>query len=167
MPVHRLDPYLTLIIIFNLFFYNLILIQHFYYILFPTIFAFRDLVPSGFASIYFVPTSQYFQEVTVPIQMLCFKWLPVPSMFLTGSITIHFFNGFSPKHYIPKVHASEHFVLSSFCSHIYYVLLVLDPGKGACADLVERVAILEVKGPGPPGGVSERQLSPDRGGKKT
>ncbi len=30
-----------------------------------------------------------------------------------------------------------------------------------------RVAILEVKGPGPPGGVSERQLSPDRGGEKT
>ncbi len=39
---------------------------------------------------------------------------------------------------------------------------VLGPGKGACADPVRRVAILEVKGPGPPGGVSERQLSPDR-----
>jgi hypothetical protein len=26
---------------------------------------------------------------------------------------------------------------------------------------------LEVKGPGPPGGVSERELSPDRGGEKT
>ncbi len=46
-------------------------------------------------------------------------------------------------------------------------VLVLDPGKGVCADPVERVAILEVKGPGPPGGVSERQLSPDWGGKKT
>jgi hypothetical protein len=44
---------------------------------------------------------------------------------------------------------------------------VLDPGEGVCADLVERVAILEVKGPGPPDGVSERQLSPDRGGEKT
>jgi hypothetical protein len=44
---------------------------------------------------------------------------------------------------------------------------VLDPGKGVCAGPVERVAILEVKGPGPPGGVSERQLSPDRGGEKT
>jgi hypothetical protein len=43
----------------------------------------------------------------------------------------------------------------------------LNPGKGVCADPVERVTILEVKGPGPPGGVSERQLSPDRGGKKT
>jgi hypothetical protein len=44
---------------------------------------------------------------------------------------------------------------------------VLDPGKGVCADPVERVAILEVKELGPPGGASERQLSPDRGGKKT
>ncbi len=47
------------------------------------------------------------------------------------------------------------------------MLIVLDPGKGVCADPVERVAILEVKGPGPRGGVSERQLSPDRGGEKT
>ncbi len=46
-------------------------------------------------------------------------------------------------------------------------LSVLDPGKGVCADPVERVAILEVKGPGPPGGVSERQLSPDRKDEKT
>jgi hypothetical protein len=45
--------------------------------------------------------------------------------------------------------------------------LVLDPGKGVCADSVGRVAILEVEGPGPPVGVSERQLSPDRGGEKT
>jgi hypothetical protein len=44
---------------------------------------------------------------------------------------------------------------------------VLDPSKGVCADPVERVTILEVKGPGPPGGVSEHQLSPDRGGEKT
>jgi hypothetical protein len=43
---------------------------------------------------------------------------------------------------------------------------VLDPSKGVCADPVGRVAILEVKGPGPPVGVSERQLSPDRGGEK-
>jgi hypothetical protein len=52
-----------------------------------------------------------------------------------------------------------------------YVILVYigvpDSGKGVCAHPVERAAILEVKGPGPPGGVSERQLSPDRGGKKT
>jgi hypothetical protein len=46
-------------------------------------------------------------------------------------------------------------------------IIVLDPSKGVCADPVEGVAILEVKGPGPPGGVSERQLSPDRGGEKT
>ncbi len=47
------------------------------------------------------------------------------------------------------------------------IVIVLDPGKGVCADPVERVAILEVKGPGPPGGVSERQLSSERGGEKT
>jgi hypothetical protein len=46
-------------------------------------------------------------------------------------------------------------------------LSVLGPSKGACADPVRRVAILKVKGPGPPGGVSERQLSQDRGGEKT
>jgi hypothetical protein len=34
-------------------------------------------------------------------------------------------------------------------------IAVLDPSKGVCADPVERVAILEVEGPGPPGGVSE------------
>jgi hypothetical protein len=44
---------------------------------------------------------------------------------------------------------------------------VLNPGKGVCADPVERGAILEVEGPGPPSRVSERQLSPDRGGGKT
>ncbi len=44
---------------------------------------------------------------------------------------------------------------------------VRDPGKGVCADPVERAAILEVKGPGPPVGVSECQLSPDREGEKT
>ncbi len=46
-------------------------------------------------------------------------------------------------------------------------VVVLDPSKGVCADPVGRVAILEVEGPGPPLGVSERQLSPDRGGEKT
>jgi hypothetical protein len=44
---------------------------------------------------------------------------------------------------------------------------VLNPGKGVCADPVERGAILEVEGPGPPSGDSEHQLSPDRGGGKT
>ncbi len=46
-------------------------------------------------------------------------------------------------------------------------ILVLNPGKGVCADPVERGAILEIEGPGPPSGDSERQLSPDRGGGKT
>jgi hypothetical protein len=44
---------------------------------------------------------------------------------------------------------------------------VLNPGKGVCADPVERGAILEGVGPGPPSGDSERQLSPDREGGKT
>jgi hypothetical protein len=44
---------------------------------------------------------------------------------------------------------------------------VLDPKKGVSADPVGRDAILGVEGPGPPVGASERQLSPDRGGKKT
>ncbi len=52
-------------------------------------------------------------------------------------------------------------------SCILFIHIVLDPSKGVCADPVERVAILEVEGPGPPGGVSERQLSPDGGGEKT
>jgi hypothetical protein len=43
---------------------------------------------------------------------------------------------------------------------------VLNPGKGVCMDPVERGAILEVEGPGPPSGDSERQLNPDRGGGK-
>ncbi len=47
------------------------------------------------------------------------------------------------------------------------MVVVLDPGKGVCTDPVRRDAILEVEGPGPPDGVSERQLSPDRGGEKT
>jgi hypothetical protein len=45
-------------------------------------------------------------------------------------------------------------------------LFVLNPCKGVCADPVERGTILEVEGPGPPNGDSERQLSPDRGGGK-
>jgi hypothetical protein len=47
------------------------------------------------------------------------------------------------------------------------IFLVLNAGKGVCADPVARGAILEVKGPGPPSGDSERQWSPDRGGGKT
>jgi hypothetical protein len=48
-----------------------------------------------------------------------------------------------------------------------YMHNVLDPKKGVCADPAGRDAILGVEGPGPPVGVSERQLSPDRGGEKT
>jgi hypothetical protein len=39
---------------------------------------------------------------------------------------------------------------------------VPDPGKGVCADPVNRGAILEEEGPGPPNGDKERQLSPKR-----
>jgi hypothetical protein len=35
---------------------------------------------------------------------------------------------------------------------IMLTVIVLDPSKGVCADPVGRVAILEVKGPGPPVG---------------
>jgi hypothetical protein len=50
-----------------------------------------------------------------------------------------------------------------------YIILVIvpDPGKGVCADPVNRGAILERGGPGPPGGNKERQLSPDKGRGKT
>ncbi len=44
---------------------------------------------------------------------------------------------------------------------------VPDPGKGVCADPVNRGAILEGGGPGPPGGNKERQLSPNKGRGKT
>jgi hypothetical protein len=44
---------------------------------------------------------------------------------------------------------------------------VPNPGKGVCADPVNRGAILEGEGPGPPSGDKERQLSPDRGRGKT
>ncbi len=44
---------------------------------------------------------------------------------------------------------------------------MLNPNKGVCADPVERGAILEVEGPGPPSGGSERQLSLDRESGKT
>ncbi len=45
--------------------------------------------------------------------------------------------------------------------------ILLDPGKGVCADPVGRDATLGAGGPGPPVGAGERQLSPDRGGEKT
>jgi hypothetical protein len=44
---------------------------------------------------------------------------------------------------------------------------VLDPGKGVFADPVNRGAILEGRGPGPPGGNKERQLSSGRERGKT
>ncbi len=46
-------------------------------------------------------------------------------------------------------------------------LTVPDPGKGVCADPVNRGAILEGEGPGPPSGDKERQLSPDKRRGKT
>jgi hypothetical protein len=47
-------------------------------------------------------------------------------------------------------------------SDLLYVVSVPHPGKGVCADPVNRIAILEGGGPGPPGGNKERQLSPDK-----
>jgi hypothetical protein len=47
------------------------------------------------------------------------------------------------------------------------IISVLDPGKRVCANPVKRGAILEGEGPGPPSGDNERQLSPNRGGRKT
>jgi hypothetical protein len=44
---------------------------------------------------------------------------------------------------------------------------VPDPGKGVCADPVNRGAILEGGGPGPPSGDKEHQFSPDKGRGKT
>ncbi len=49
---------------------------------------------------------------------------------------------------------------------IKYVI-VLDPGKGVCADPRGGDATLGEGGPGHPMGDSERQLSLDRGGEKT
>jgi hypothetical protein len=45
-------------------------------------------------------------------------------------------------------------------------ITVLDPEKEECADPVGRDTTLGVGGPGPPVGVSERQLSLDREGEK-
>jgi hypothetical protein len=44
---------------------------------------------------------------------------------------------------------------------------VPDPGKGVCADPVNRGATLGKGGPDPQGGNKERQLSPDKGRDKT
>jgi hypothetical protein len=46
-------------------------------------------------------------------------------------------------------------------------IIVVDPGKGVCADPVNRDAILEKGGTGPGGGDKERQCSLDREGDKT
>jgi hypothetical protein len=47
------------------------------------------------------------------------------------------------------------------------VIPVPDSGEEVCADPVNRGAILEGEGPGPPSGDKERQLSPDKGRGKT
>jgi hypothetical protein len=44
--------------------------------------------------------------------------------------------------------------------------IVLDPGKGVCADPVNGAAILGKEGPDPRGGNKGRQLSPDKGREK-
>jgi hypothetical protein len=44
---------------------------------------------------------------------------------------------------------------------------VVDPGKGVCADPVNRDAILGKGGTGPGGGDKEHQFSQDREGDKT
>ncbi len=43
----------------------------------------------------------------------------------------------------------------------------MDPGKGVCADPVNRDAILGKEGTGPGGGDEESQISQDREGDKT
>ncbi len=56
-----------------------------------------------------------------------------------------------------------HCTLSSVSVHIQHiVILVVDPGKGVCADPVNRDAILGKGGTGPGGGDKERQLSLDK-----
>jgi hypothetical protein len=47
------------------------------------------------------------------------------------------------------------------------IVIVLDPKKGVCVDPVGRDAIFGIEGPGPPVGLSEQQLSLDRGGEET
>ncbi len=49
----------------------------------------------------------------------------------------------------------------------YLTINVPDPGEGGCADLVNGGAILGKGGQGPHGGDKERQLSPDKGRRKT
>ncbi len=56
---------------------------------------------------------------------------------------------------------------SSCCFGVRPTLGVPDPGKGGWADPVNRGAILEGEGLGPPSGDKERQLSPDRERGKT
>ncbi len=48
-----------------------------------------------------------------------------------------------------------------------YIILVLHPGKGGCADPVNEDAILERVGGKPPGRSRERQLASDTGDGKT
>jgi hypothetical protein len=73
------------------------------------------------------------------------------------------------RHQTPSVKGqyleNYNFVRPYLC--ISSTLLVPDPGKGVCADPVNRGAILEGRGLGPQGGNKERQLSPDKGRGKT
>ncbi len=52
-------------------------------------------------------------------------------------------------------------------THITSGVSVVDPGKGVCADPVNRDAILGKGGTGPKGGNKENQLSPDKERDKT
>jgi hypothetical protein len=58
-------------------------------------------------------------------------------------------------------------LLDMFLTIISVYIVVPDPGKGVCTDPVNRCAILEGEGLGPPSGDKERQLSPDRETGKT
>ncbi len=57
--------------------------------------------------------------------------------------------------------------LDMLCVQVHRFLSASDPGKGVCADPVNRAAILGKEGPDPQGRNKGRQLSPDKGREKT
>jgi hypothetical protein len=64
--------------------------------------------------------------------------------------------------------SKQRYIFTVVCRYILsHVKVVPDPGKGVCADPVNKGAILEGGGPGPPSRDRERQLSPDKGRGKT
>jgi hypothetical protein len=97
---------------------------------------------------------------SLPERLIWWNPFPVHSNFLLNSETaLKYFLFFLALFLFPLL-----VYVSSLCTCIVHVP---DPGKGVCADTVNRGAILEGGGPGPPGGNKERQLSPDKGGGKT